>query len=332
MRFDLVDLRLHLNVVETLSITAGAQRSNMALASASARIRKLEQNLGSPLFVRGRRGVSVTPAGHCLADHARIVSHQLQQLQDDLGTYARGLRGSVRILSNTAAFSEHLPHPLASFLAEHPAISVELEESVSEDIGAAVAVGAADVGIASQSAISDTLQRFDFRSDRLVIVAPRGDPISTKRPIRFANLTSRDFVGLSRESALQRHLAGHAARLGTPLNLRVRVGSFDAVCRMVEAGVGIGIVPAIAANRCRRSMTISVAPLADDWAARQLAICVRSLKGLPPFQRRSSSHIFVAPRHPDANDVFTKRRLRPLLWLLRDLLISQGTWTAPGQR
>lgn len=291
MRFDLVDLRLFLHVAEAQSITHGAERANLALASASARIRGMEDALGVPLLVRNRRGVALSPAGQCLLDHARLIVQQVERLRGDLGSFARGLSGSVRLLSNTAALSEHLPGVVAAFLAAHPAISVDLEERESDDIAQAVASGAADIGIASEAALPEGLETFPFRDDRLVLVVPRRDPLSGSRQTRLSDIVDRNFVGLPRESALQRHIAGHAARLGTTLKVRARVTGFDAVCRMVESGVGVAIVPDAAARRCRRVMKIDVVSLRDAWARRRLAICVRRLQALPVGARRLVEHL-----------------------------------------
>lgn len=296
MRFDLVDLRLFLHVAEARSITHGAERANLALPSASARIRGMEEALGVPLLVRNRRGVVLSPAGACLLEHARLIVQQVERMRGDLGSFARGLSGSVRLLSNTAALSEHLPRLVASFLAANPTISVELEERESADIATAIAAGNADIGIASDSQISDGLEAFPFRDDRLVLVAPRGDALSGVRQARLADVVDRDFVGQPRESALQRHLAGHAARLGVSMKVRARVTGFDAICRMVESGVGIAIVPDAAARRCRRSMKIDVVGLRDPWARRRLAICVRRLQALPVGARRLVEHLRSSAR------------------------------------
>ena len=291
MRFDFVDLKLFLHVAEAQSITHGAERANLALASASARIRGMEEALGVALLVRNRRGVVLSPAGQCLLEHARLIVQQVERLRGDLGSFARGLAGSVRLLSNTSALSEHLPRSIAVFLAAHPAISVDLEERESADIGQAVASGAADIGIASETAIPEGLEMFPFRDDRLVLVVPRDDPLGGAGPTRLADVIDREFVGLPRESALQRHIAGHAARLGATMKIRARVNGFDAVCRMVEGGVGVAIVPETAARRCRRVMKIDVVSLRDPWARRRLAICVRNLKSLPIGARRLVEHL-----------------------------------------
>jgi len=291
MRFDLIDLRLFLLVVDTASITRGAERANLALASASSRIRRLEEALGAELLKRGRRGVSLTPAGQCLVDHARIVTQQVETMRGDLARYARGLTGSVRVLSNTAAFSEHLPKALASFLKANPTIAIDIEERESASIADAIAAGAADIGIATDSVLSDRVRTHAFRKDRLVLVVPVGIDLAARRRMRFHEVVDRPFVGLARQSALQRHLAGHAARLGKSMHLRVRVGGFDEICRMVEAGIAIGIVPEAAAKRCRRSMAISVVGIAEPWAWRRLAIYVRSEGRLPATAERLLQHL-----------------------------------------
>jgi DNA-binding transcriptional LysR family regulator len=291
LRFDLVDLRLFLHVAEARSITHGAERSNLALASASARIRGMETTLGVPLLARDRRGVNLTAAGQCLLAHARLVVQQVERMRGELGSFARGLSGSVRLLSNTAALNEHLPKVLAAFLAANPTISLDIEERESADIASALASGMADVGIASIAALPDNIEQFPFRDDRLVLVVPRQDAIARKRVLALVDVVDRAFIGLPRESALQRHVIGHATRLGAALNIRARVTSFDAVCRMVETGAGVGIVPEVTARRCRRSMKIDAVSLRDQWAKRRLAICVRRLSSLPAGAQRLVEHL-----------------------------------------
>jgi DNA-binding transcriptional LysR family regulator len=291
MRFDLVDLRLFLHVADTASITHGAERAHLALASASARIRGMEDTLGVDLLKRGRRGVVLTPAGQCLLDHARIVTQQVEAMRGDLGAFARGLSGSVHVLSNTAAFSEHLPRVLASFLKANPTISVDLEERESASIADAIAAGSADIGIANDAALPDGVRTHPFREDRLVLVVPKNDDLTARRRVCLHDVIERPFVGLTRQSALQRHLAGHAARLGKSVRLRVGVGGFDEICRMVETGVGIAIIPEAAAKRCRSTMAIAIVGLAEPWALRRLVICTRAVERLPALAARLLQHL-----------------------------------------
>ena len=170
MRFDLVDLQLFIAVADARSITQGALRAHLALASASARIKGLEAALGVTLLKRGRRGVELTAAGESLLDHARIVMHQVDAMRGDLAAFASGAKASVHLLANTSGLSEHLPKALAAFLREHPDINVDIEERESTDIAAAIVAGAADLGFAAEHALPEHVERFLFSEDRLTLV------------------------------------------------------------------------------------------------------------------------------------------------------------------
>jgi DNA-binding transcriptional LysR family regulator len=291
MRFDLVDLQLFIAVADSRSITAGASRAHLALASASARIKGLEAALGVALLKRGRRGVALTAAGESLLDHARIIIHNVETMRGDLAAYASGVRASVLLLANTSGLSEHLPKALAAFLRERPDINVDVEERESADIAAAIASGAADLGFAAEHALPDNVERFLFSEDRLMLVAARRGEFASRRQIDFQELTGRDFVGLTGSTALQVHIVKHAARLGVRLRFRARLRDFDAICEMVAAGVGIAIVPEAAARRCARSMPIMMINIRDPWANRKLAICARSFGTLPRPAKQLVEHL-----------------------------------------
>ncbi|CAN5440973.1 LysR substrate-binding domain-containing protein [soil metagenome] len=291
MHFDLVDMRLFVAVAEARSITHGAERSALALASASARIKGMEAALGVPLLERQRRGVRLTAAGESLLDHARIVLHQVAAMQGELTAYARGLKARIHMLANTSGASEHLPKALASFLAKYPAISVDVEERESTEIAAALASGAADIGLAVEAMLPEGLDRFPFCDDRLVLIAPVGDEIVQRRQTNFRDIAGRDFVGLTEASALQTHIATHAAKLGIRLQIRARLRSFDAICQMVEAGVGLAIIPEAAARRYSRSVRIKTVRMTDPWTIRRLAICMRGRQSLPRPVQQLADHL-----------------------------------------
>jgi DNA-binding transcriptional LysR family regulator len=296
MRFDLVDLQLFVAVADARSITRGADRAHLALASASARIKGLEQALGVDLFKRGRRGVELTAAGESLLDHARLVLHNVETMRGDLARFASGVRASVQLLANTSGLSEHLPRALAAFLRAHPDIDVDVEERESTDIASAIAVGAADLGFAAEHALPETIERFTFSEDRLILVSARRSAFASRRQIDFSDVAGHDFVGLTNATALQLHIGKHAARLGLRLHFRARLRDFDAICRMVAADVGIAVVPEAAARRCARSMPIAISRIRDGWANRRLVICARSFQSLPRPARQLVDHLRQAAR------------------------------------
>ena len=285
MRFDLVDLRLFCEVADAGSITRGAERCALALAAAAARIRNMEDALGAPLLERSRQGVTPTPAGRTLIKHARTILAQTARLREDLGAYAGGLSGEVRLLANTNALTEFIPEALSRFLAEHPHVSINLEERLSDEIVGLVAEGVGDIGIVAGTVDMGSLETFPFRSDRFVVVTSAIHPLAQRQSMTFADVLGCDLVGLDRASSLQRFLSAKAVREGRPLRLRVQLRSFDAVCRLVEHGVGVGVVPETSARRAALTMSLGIAPLTDDWALRELTLCVRAMGELRPYAR-----------------------------------------------
>ncbi len=294
-RFDLIDLQLFLHVAEAGSITHGARSSNMTLASASERIRAMEEALGAPLLTRKRRGVELTAVGSVLVQHAQRVTQQLEQMRGDLGNYAKGLRGHVRLLSNTVGMLEYLPAALAAFLSANPNVDVDLEERPSREVVRAIAAGRADIGIVAGTVDpAAKLETIPFRENLLVLSVPRGHVLSRRRKVSFSLALQHDFVGLGAGSALQEFVNQQAQRAAERLRLRVRLSSFDLICQMVESGIGVAVVPEAAARRWQRSMSIRVVRLTDTWAVRHLSICFRSLKSLTPYAR--SLVEFLQPR------------------------------------
>jgi DNA-binding transcriptional LysR family regulator len=281
MQFDLVDLQLFVAVADSRSITGGAMQVHLALASASARIKGLEQAFGVTLFKRGRRGVELTSAGESLLDHARIIMHEVDAMRGDLGAYATGARASVHMLANTSGLSEHLPKALAAFLREYPDIDVDVEERESTDIATAIASGSADLGFAAEHALPDSFERFVFTEDRLVLVAARRSAFASRRQIDFQEAAGHDCIGLTNATALNQHVAKHAARLGMRFRFRARLRDFDAICQMVAADVGVAVVAEAAARRCAQTMPISIVRIRDAWANRRLVICARNFRSLP---------------------------------------------------
>ena len=201
----------------------------------------------------------------------------------------------MRLLSNTNAIVEFLPDVLGAFLAQHPRISVDLEERLSDEIVAMVAEGVADVGIVAATVATAGLTTYPFRTDRFTVVVGTGHRLAGRDAVAFADVLDEDFVGLDRASALQRFLGARAAAAGRTLKLRVQLRSFDAVCRLVAAGAGIGIVPETTARRSAKALAMAVVALSDPWAARDLTICTRALADLPPSARLLVEHLRVAP-------------------------------------
>ncbi len=280
MRFDFRDLELFVAVAETGSISRASERSHTVPSAVSKRISDLEALFGTELLVRGGKGVELTASGHALLLRARVLLEQARQLDDEMRRHASGMRGYVRVFANISAIVEFLPRALAAFAAQHPDIHVHLEEQTSAAIATAVAGNSADFGIVSEMPTIDGLQTVPFRSDELVLVTHPTHPLAKRKSVAFAEATSHPLIGLQTNSSLHQLLTRAALDTDTSLNWRIHVTSFDAVCAMVAAGLGVSVIPRAASTPFIRSLSLSAIPLTDSWAARQLFLCSPANKPL----------------------------------------------------
>jgi len=290
MRPDFASLALFVRVAETRSITKAAEASHIALAAASRRITQLEDQLGVHLFYRTAKGVELTPAGHALLAHARQMLSHVDQMQADLSDYSKGVKGMVRVQANASALAQYLPADLATFAATHPAIKVSLEEERSGAIVEAVHSGATDIGIVMEGAEAPGLQLLEYRTDTLVAVVPKAHPLRARR-LAFEKLLEQDFVGLESNTVISQMMLAQASHAGKPLRLRVQVKSFDVVARLIQAGLGIGLLPEAAAHAFAPAMGLRTIPLTDAWAARKMYVCVRQYSSLPAAARQLVDHL-----------------------------------------
>ncbi|MFG0721486.1 LysR substrate-binding domain-containing protein [Pseudomonas sp. GLN_6] len=280
MQYDLTDLRLFVAIAEAKNLTRGAERVHLAASSASHRMRLLETSIGTPLLLREPRGVSLTRAGEALLRHARQVFAQLEQMHADLTPYAKGVRGHVSLWANTHATHTFLPDSLATFLQRHPQVSISLEEHTSPDVLMAVARGEVEVGVVAGTIEGAEVELIPYRADRLVLIAPADHPLATRASSLFAQVLDYPFVMLHSGSAIHTFTMNAAAALGRHLEVRIQVRSFEAVCRMVSAGVGIGMVPRSAVTA---GAPLAVIELEEPWAQRDLKVCVRKRELLSGF-------------------------------------------------
>jgi DNA-binding transcriptional LysR family regulator len=281
MHFDLPDLRLFIHIAESPSLTQGARKAFLSPAAASARIKSLESQLGSRLLYRDSRGVELTPAGQRLLQHARLIMRQVDYLKSEFTEYGTDAAGHIRIFANTTAVTEFLPEVLAGFLAERPGVTVDLQERLSRDIVRGVLDGAADLGIIAGPVQAPGLQVLHFSTDRLVLAVPLGHALAQRQSVSFADTLAYQHIGLHEGSTLLSFLREQVEELGGNLALRIQVSSFEAICRMIEGGVGIGIIPESAARRHSRTMQLAILQLDEAWAVRERSMLVRELDALP---------------------------------------------------
>jgi DNA-binding transcriptional LysR family regulator len=270
---DLSTIDLFLKAVRLGSLSKAAEACHLSLSAASRRLAYLEDRLGSPLFDRQHSGMAPTPAGEALARHAKVVMSDVEAMLDALSDFAGGTVGRVRLHANTSTMSQDLPERLAKWSQQHPKIKLEIHEARSRAIVEAVRSGTADLGVVTCPPEQD-LRYEPYGPDRLSVVVPARHALRGKR-LQFLDLLDYDFVGLDDSAVITQSMKRAAESVGKYLRLRMQVSSFEAACRLVAAGQGIGVLPKACVETFRTSMKLRLIDLTDDWAYRMTYICVR---------------------------------------------------------
>lgn len=270
--FDLQSLRVFLLVAEHGSLTKAAERGQLTLSAISKRIAELESVTDCTLLIRRPRGVELTAAGRGLLEHATRVLDQVNSMASEISDYAIGVRGHVRLWANTSSIVQFLPVDLARFLDANQTIKISLEERLSGEIVDAVKSGKADLGVFADNIPAHGIERRLYRRDELVLLVPQSHPLAHEEEISFTKTLDEDYVGLNSGSSLLARMTDAAFEAGRPLKLRIQVSSFDGICRMIEAGLGIGILPRAAVRPELVVTRLRMVRLTDPWATRTLWI------------------------------------------------------------
>ncbi|MBY4678787.1 LysR family transcriptional regulator [Marinobacterium arenosum] len=281
MHFDLRDLELFVCIAESNSLTRGSKRANISAAAASNRIKGLEGQLNSRLFYRDSRGMSLTPAGSRLLKHAISILQRISAVKQDFSTLGGEDSGHLRILANTTAVTEILPDVLADFLSQRPGVSIDLQEELNNNIVKNILEGAADLGIISDEVQGTGLEVIPFTTDNLLLAVPFDSELARLDRLSFFETLTEPHICLHEGSSLFSFLQNVARQIGGNLKPRVQVFGFESVCRMVESGVGIGVIPESSAIRHARTMRIKLVELSDTWAKRCRCIILKDLENLP---------------------------------------------------
>ena len=291
MRLDPLSLKLFVKVIEEGTIAAAAECEHMVASAVSKRISELEVALDTQLLQRSNKGIQPTDAGTALLGLARGVLRDLDDVYLQMREYSSGTRGYVRVFSNISAISQFLPAELNRFLEKYPLVEVRLEEKISSVITKSVAESVADIGIFTLGTQTQNVEIFPYGADELVLITPQYHPLATMESVTLNETLGFNFVGLHAGGSIHLQLLNAASQVGKALKLRMQVTSFDAQCLMVEAGLGVGILPRSSANSFANSLNVRIVSLNEPWAQREIGICVRSYDSLSVAARFLVDHL-----------------------------------------
>jgi DNA-binding transcriptional LysR family regulator len=298
MRHDLVSLKLFVAVAECGNLTRAAEREHLAVSAISKRVAELENLVGVPLLQRNPRGVSLTPAGQSLLHHARQMLALVDRMDAELGEFAGGVKGHIRLYAVASALTQFLPEELESFLSRYPGVRVSLQEHTGKAVVAAVVDGSADLGVVSGQTPTPGLSALPYHEDRLVIGVPVGHPLVRRESVRFADALDYAFVGPHADSSIARLMVDGAKACGKALEQRVLASSFDAMCRLVQTRLGITLLPEGVLAPHVEAGRIAMVRLAENWAHRRLLVVLRDPDQLSPITRTLIEHLQQVPPTP----------------------------------
>ncbi|MDE1182668.1 LysR substrate-binding domain-containing protein [Paraburkholderia sp.] len=275
-KLDLTSLRLFVAVCQEQNIARAAEREFIASSAVSRRIAEIEALIGLPVIQRQSRGITVTPVGETVLRYAQAIIGNLEQMSAELSRFSSGAKGRVRVVANLSSIVQFLPEDVAAFSRVFPDVSIELEEEHSADVLRIVGEHDADFGICNPVSGVEAFGQTPYRTDRLAVLVPRTHRLAQASRIAFRDVLADSFVGLRGESALTQMLAQHAAQAGHVLDVKIRVSSLDALCRMVHAGLGVTVVPEQVGQLYLNTLDVALLPLRDEWAVRQLVLIYRA--------------------------------------------------------
>jgi len=277
---DPTTLRLFLAVVEERSMARAAERESITTPAISKRIAELESQLDVQLLERSNTGVRPTAAGRSLAADARNILDALDAAQGKLTDYARGVRGEVRVSANPTSMLGTLPRDIQAFASRYPLVRIFLDERRSAHIVQAVANGDVDIGLCMSNASHPELDVYPYQIVKLMLIAPLDHPLGKRRSIAFAQAAGYDFVLHSAHTRLGTLVTEAAAASGYAIRSRVQATTQEGMRRLVEAGMGLAVMPEQSAAPYAKLHNFRCITIRDAWARLQTTICTRKSASL----------------------------------------------------
>jgi DNA-binding transcriptional LysR family regulator len=277
---DVATLAIFVAAVEEKSLSKAAERESLVTSAASKRVTELERHLNRTLLHRHGRGVEPTPAGSLLYHRAKAILRSIELAEDAVQSFTVEGQAKIRLACNPSTILQFLPTSMAAFLKERSNVSVDLLECHSYDIPRMVAAGTVDMGIYHADQPTPGVTSIPFRRDRVGLVVPIGHPLAVNGALYLEDALDYDLLGYFPRHSLDQFLAYVGQTVTRPPSVKLQVSNFEARCRMIREGLGIGIVPEQIAQHYLADMGLVLLPLQDAWAERQFFVCTRSFTAL----------------------------------------------------
>ncbi len=237
-------LRAFVAIAEFGTFTAGAQRVHVTQAAISMQIRQLENELGAKLFIRAPRRVILTEAGEHLLQRARLILREHDAAQDEIAELAGAKKGRLRIGSSSAMVAtETLPKLLRELHKQHSQAEVTVGSGTSEALVQQILAGELDLAFVSLPVEARGIQTERLAEDQLIAIASPRHRLAKQRTISPYSLAGEKLILGERGGNTRRLINQFFSQAGVTLNVTMELSRQAAIRRMVEADMGVGIVP-----------------------------------------------------------------------------------------
>jgi DNA-binding transcriptional LysR family regulator len=254
----LTGLRVLREVAAHGSFTAAAESLGYTQSAVSRQVASLEAAAGTPLFTRGSRGVQLTEAGRLLLAHTDGVLDRVDSAQRELAGVGRRVKGRLRVGAFHSALAALIPRAIARFRAHHPEVEVALREGTTPSQLKRVSSGAADLAVVgSSSGKPPTGERLAFEplmDDPLLLAVARDHPLARKRSVEPDDLAGETWI--ARGATPDENVLGIWPSLEDRARVSFVASDWTAKLGLVAAGLGVTVVPGVAAGSMRGDVTL----------------------------------------------------------------------------
>ena len=277
MRYNLITLDLFLCASKYKSLVKAAKEKHLVVSAVSKRILDLEKSVGVNLFYRKKTGVELTPAGLEMQKHCTKIFNSINIMDESIKEYSLVSSGIVRVTANLSSITQFLPEDLSTFSKKFPKIKIKLKEKTSSGVISSVKESLSDIGIFSEHVENtERLRIIDYKSDTLVLVVPEYHPLVSKLTVKIKDFVKFEMVGLEKGSSLQAMIDKQVQKQNLKIKKKLETVSFEGIRGMVEAGLGISVLPTGAIKPYLKSSKLKIIKIDEEWAKRSIKIAIKN--------------------------------------------------------
>lgn len=243
---ELIQLRYYVTIAEVMSFTSAAQLLHVSQPALSYQIKRLEEELGTRLFNRGGRKITLTSDGELFLPLAQAVLLRANEAFRVLRERQGAEVGEVRMGCNPSVATYLVPGPLAAFRRDHPLVRVEILEGGDLDLQQSVQQGSIDFAILTAPGSPQTLDVVPLGSESLFLIAPPGHPVAAHESVDLASLAHEEFIFAGNAFNVTSQTIEACRRAGFEPKVTYRAASLETVKNLVRQGLGLSLMPQIA--------------------------------------------------------------------------------------